>query len=54
MWFVGKSELLSLVQRHCLDEVMPAFSDHRHLRKNTTVYRPEDRERLPPKALKRR
>jgi CRP/FNR family transcriptional regulator, cyclic AMP receptor protein len=43
MWFVGKSELLSLIQRNCLDEVMPAFSDHRHLRKNTTVYRPEDR-----------
>ena len=43
MWFVGKSELLSLIQLNCLDEVMPAFSDHRHLRKNTTVYRPEDR-----------
>jgi CRP/FNR family transcriptional regulator, cyclic AMP receptor protein len=43
MWFVGKSELLSLIQLNCLDEVMPAFSDHRHLRKHTTVYRPEDR-----------
>ncbi|HEY1997331.1 Crp/Fnr family transcriptional regulator [Paraburkholderia sp.] len=43
MWFVGKSELLSLIERNCLDEVMPAFSDHRNLRKNTTVYRPEDR-----------
>jgi CRP/FNR family transcriptional regulator, cyclic AMP receptor protein len=43
MWFVGKSELLSLIQLNCLDEVMPAFSDHRNLRKNTTVYRPEDR-----------
>jgi CRP-like cAMP-binding protein len=42
MWFVGKSELLSLIERHCLDEVMPAFSDHRTLRKNTTIYRPDD------------
>ncbi|WP_277185305.1 Crp/Fnr family transcriptional regulator [Caballeronia sp. BR00000012568055] len=42
MWFVGKSELLSLIQRHCLDEVMPAFSDHRTLRKNTVVYRPDE------------
>ncbi|MGS0742505.1 Crp/Fnr family transcriptional regulator [Glaciimonas sp. GG7] len=41
MWFVGKSELLSLIERHCLDEVMPAFSDHRNLRKNATVYSPE-------------
>lgn len=43
MWFVGKSELLSLIERHCLEEVMPAFSDHRNLRKNTVVYKPEDR-----------
>jgi CRP/FNR family transcriptional regulator, cyclic AMP receptor protein len=43
MWFVGKSELLSLIERHCLDEVMPAFSDHRNLRKNAIVYKPEDR-----------
>jgi CRP/FNR family transcriptional regulator len=42
MWFVGKSELLSLIQRHCLDEVMPAFSDHRTLRKNSVVYRPDE------------
>jgi CRP/FNR family cyclic AMP-dependent transcriptional regulator len=42
MWFVGKSELLSLIERHCLDEVMPAFSDHRNLRKNAIVYKPED------------
>src|SRR5258708_19979911 len=42
MWFVGKSELLSLIERHCLDEVMPAFSDHRTVRKNATIYRPED------------
>jgi CRP/FNR family transcriptional regulator len=42
MWFVGKSELLSLIQRHCLDEVMPAFSDHRTLRKNTVIYRPDE------------
>jgi len=42
MWFVGKSELLSLIERHCLDEVMPAFSEHRTVRKNTTIYRPED------------
>jgi CRP-like cAMP-binding protein len=42
MWFVGKSELLSLIERHCLDEVMPAFSDHRTVRKNTTIYKPED------------
>lgn len=42
MWFVGKSELLSLIERHCLDEVMPAFSDHRNLRKNATIYRPDD------------
>jgi CRP/FNR family transcriptional regulator len=42
MWFVGKSELLSLIERHCLDEVMPAFSDHRNLRKNTVVYKPQD------------
>jgi CRP/FNR family transcriptional regulator, cyclic AMP receptor protein len=43
MWFVGKSELLSLIQLNCLDKVMPAFSDHQNLRKNTTVYRPEER-----------
>ncbi|MFM0379029.1 Crp/Fnr family transcriptional regulator [Paraburkholderia strydomiana] len=42
MWFVGKSELLSLIQCHCLDEVMPAFSDHRTLRKNTVIYRPDE------------
>jgi CRP/FNR family cyclic AMP-dependent transcriptional regulator len=42
MWFVGKSDLLSLIERHCLEEVMPAFSDHRTLRKNVTVYRPDD------------
>jgi CRP/FNR family transcriptional regulator, cyclic AMP receptor protein len=42
MWFVGKSELLSLIERHCLDEVMPAFSAHRNLRKNTVVYKPQD------------
>jgi CRP/FNR family cyclic AMP-dependent transcriptional regulator len=43
MWFVGKSELLSLIERNCLEEVMPAFSDHRSLRKNALIYRPEDR-----------
>ncbi|CAB3747737.1 Crp/Fnr family transcriptional regulator [Paraburkholderia humisilvae] len=43
MWFVGKSELLSLIERHCLEEVMPAFSDHRSLRKNAIIYRPEER-----------
>ncbi|APR35624.1 Crp/Fnr family transcriptional regulator [Paraburkholderia sp. SOS3] len=43
MWFVGKSELLSLIERNCLEEVMPAFSDHRSLRKNALVYRPEER-----------
>ncbi|CAB3765653.1 Crp/Fnr family transcriptional regulator [Paraburkholderia solisilvae] len=43
MWFVGKSELLSLIERNCLEEVMPAFSDHRSLRKNAIIYRPEDR-----------
>ncbi len=42
MWFVGKSDLLSLIERHCLEEVMPAFSDHRTLRKNVTIYRPDD------------
>jgi CRP-like cAMP-binding protein len=42
MWIVGKSDLLSLIERHCLEEVMPAFSDHRTLRKNVTVYRPDD------------
>ncbi len=36
MWFVGKNELLSLIQRHCLDEVMPTFSDHRTLRKTAS------------------
>jgi CRP/FNR family cyclic AMP-dependent transcriptional regulator len=41
MWFVGKSELLSLIERNCLDEVMPAFSDHRNIRKNTIVYNPD-------------
>jgi CRP/FNR family transcriptional regulator len=43
MWFVGKSELLSLIERSCLEEVMPAFSDHRSIRKNAMVYRPEER-----------
>ncbi|HEY3600117.1 MAG TPA: Crp/Fnr family transcriptional regulator [Paraburkholderia sp.] len=43
MWFVGKSELLSLIERNCLEEVMPAFSDHRSLRKGAIIYRPEDR-----------
>ena len=42
MWFVGKSELLSLIERNCLEEVMPAFSDHRSLRKNALIYRPEE------------
>lgn len=42
MWFVGKSELLSLIECHCLDEVMPAFSEHRSVQKHTTIYRPED------------
>lgn len=40
MWFVEKSQLLSLIERNCLDEVMPAFSDHRNVRKNTIVYNP--------------
>jgi CRP/FNR family transcriptional regulator len=43
MWFVGKSELLSLIEKNCLEEVMPAFSDHRILRKNALVYRPDER-----------
>ncbi len=43
MRFVGRSELLSLIERNCLEEVMPAFSDHRRLRKNATIDRPEDR-----------
>jgi CRP/FNR family transcriptional regulator len=42
MWFVGKSELLALIERNCLEEVMPAFSDHRSLRKNALIYRPEE------------
>lgn len=41
MWFVGKSELLALIERNCLDEVMPAFSDHRSVRKNAIVYSPD-------------
>ncbi|WP_186222153.1 Crp/Fnr family transcriptional regulator [Burkholderia gladioli] len=43
MWFVGKSELLSLIEKNCLEDVMPAFSDHRALRKNAVVYRPDER-----------
>jgi hypothetical protein len=40
MWFVKKSEILSLIDRECLDEVLPSFSDHRTIRKNETIYRP--------------
>jgi len=33
---------LSLIKRHCPDEVMPDSSDHRTLRKNSIVYRPDE------------
>ena len=42
MWFAGQIELLSLIERNCLEEAMPAFSDHRSVRKNTVVYTPDD------------
>jgi CRP/FNR family transcriptional regulator len=42
MWFAGQIELLSLIERNCLDEAKPAFSDHRTVRKNTIVYTPDD------------
>jgi CRP-like cAMP-binding protein len=42
MWFAGQIELLSLIERNCLDEALPAFSDHRTVRRNTIVYTPDD------------
>ncbi len=42
MGFAGQIELLSLIERHGLDEAMRAFHDDRTVRKNTIVYTPDD------------
>jgi CRP/FNR family cyclic AMP-dependent transcriptional regulator len=42
MSLAGQIELLPLIERNCLDEVGPAFSDYRSVRKNAIVYTPGD------------
>ncbi|WP_199621999.1 Crp/Fnr family transcriptional regulator [Paenibacillus alkalitolerans] len=42
MWFVKKSEILSMLPCDCLDEILPIFSSHHSIKKNTMIYRPED------------
>ncbi|MEB3100315.1 Crp/Fnr family transcriptional regulator [Ferviditalea candida] len=42
MWFVKKSEILSLIPIENLDDLLQIFSDHQNVKKNTMIYQPED------------
>ncbi len=42
MWFAGQIELLSLIERNSLHEALSAFNDQRTVRKNATIYSPDD------------
>lgn len=42
MWFVKKSEILSLIPFENLDDIHLIFSDHQNVKKNTMIYQPND------------
>lgn len=42
MWFVKKSEILSLIPHENLDEILKIFSPHQSIKKNTIIYQPDD------------
>ncbi|WP_274649891.1 Crp/Fnr family transcriptional regulator [Paenibacillus humicola] len=42
MWYVKKSEILSLIPHECLDEVLHIFSPHMPIKKNVIIYHPND------------
>ncbi len=42
MWFVKKSEILSLIPFENVDEIHEIFSHHQTVKKNTIIYQPSD------------
>jgi CRP/FNR family cyclic AMP-dependent transcriptional regulator len=42
MWYIKKSEILSMIPFENVEEIHRIFSDHKSIKKNTIIYQPKD------------